>query len=88
MCNRNIYTGTGSLIVFALLNFDYSSGIGCFFSNLMKRTDAGSVGAGIYQSVFIDEVDVMTTDVVDGVYDLCGKLLSYMCNHICLLHQK
>ena len=46
----------------------------------MKRTDAGSVGAGIYQSVFIDEVDVMTTDVVDGVYDLCGKLLSYMRN--------
>ena len=59
----------------AFFYFNDTSGIGCFFPNLVKSADTGSVGAGVYYSVFIDEVDVVAADVVDSVYDLCGKLL-------------
>lgn len=40
----------------------------------MKRADAGSIGTGVDNTILIDEINIVSTNVMDGIYNLCSEL--------------
>ena len=81
MCNRNINSAAGSFVVVIILYFNDSFRIGSFFTDFMKRADAGSIGTGVDNTILIDEINIVSTNVMDGIYNLCSELFSNLCDH-------
>ena len=80
MCNGNIDPAAGSFVVVIFLYFNDSFRIGSFFTDFMKRADAGSIGTGIDNAILIDEINIVSTNVMDGIYNLCSELFSNLCD--------
>ena len=67
MCNRNINSAAGSFVVVIILYFNDSFRIGSFFTDFMKRADAGSIGTGVDNTILIDEINI----VIIGIPPAC-----------------
>ena len=53
----------------------------------MKSSDPGRIGAGNNGAGRVDEIDIITADVFDGVNDLLGKGVADVCDHGILLEK-
>lgn len=80
--DRDINAAACPLVIVMFRDLDRLLSIGSFLANLMKSTDAVLVCAGENDSFFIDKVNVVAADVMDGVYNLLSQRFAYGGNHI------